>query len=461
MNLVILTLIIIFSFSCYLFGKSKILNTSRVSGKKFHSLPEYYGYYLAAWCGLPALIILFFWSFSELFLVKIFILADFKIDPLLDENKLNLIFSEIKAIAEKKFTGPIPENLIPYSEKFLSINRILELSKLAVILSAIIFSLTFGYLQILKNIKARESIEQVIKVLMFFCAAIAVFTTLGIVLSLLFESIKFFTSVSIFDFITGTNWAPGRAFVRDASVQTADVENVFGAVPLFWGTFFIAMIAMSVAVPIGLFSGIYMAEYSSRKLRKIIKPLIEILAGIPTVVYGFFAALTVGPFFRLIGENFGLDVSSESALAAGVVMGIMIIPYVSSLTDDVINAVPKSLREGSLAIGATKSETIKKVVLPAALPGIVGSILLAISRAIGETMIVVMAAGLAANLTFNPLEASTTITTQIVTILIGDQSFNNPKTQAAFALGITLFFFTLIINIIALNIVKKFREKYE
>jgi phosphate transport system permease protein len=296
---------------------------------------------------------------------------------------------------------------------------------------------------------------------MFSCAAIAVFTTLGIVLSLLFESIKFFTSVSIFDFITGTNWAPGRAFVRDASVQTADVENVFGAVPLFWGTFFIAMIAMSVAVPIGLFSGIYMAEYSSRKLRKIIKPLIEILAGIPTVVYGFFAALTVGPFFRLIGENFGLDVSSESALAAGVVMGIMIIPYVSSLTDDVINAVPKSLREGSLAIGATKSETIKKVVLPAALPGIVGSILLAISRAIGETMIVVMAAGLAANLTFNPLEASTTITTQIVTILIGDQSFNNPKTQAAFALGITLFFFTLIINIIALNIVKKFREKYE
>jgi len=453
MNLVILTLIVIFSFSCYFFGKSKVLNTSKVSGKKFHSLPEYYGYYLAAWCGIPALIILFFWSFSELFLVKIFILADFKIDPLLDENKLNLIFSEIKAIAEKKFTGPIPENLIPYSEKFLSINRILELSKLAVILSAIIFSLTFGYLQILKNIKARESIEQVIK--------IAVFTTLGIVLSLLFESIKFFTSVSIFDFITGTNWAPGRAFVRDASVQTADVENVFGAVPLFWGTFFIAMIAMSVAVPIGLFSGIYMAEYSSRKLRKIIKPLIEILAGIPTVVYGFFAALTVGPFFRLIGENFGLDVSSESALAAGVVMGIMIIPYVSSLTDDVINAVPKSLREGSLAIGATKSETIKKVVLPAALPGIVGSILLAISRAIGETMIVVMAAGLAANLTFNPLEASTTITTQIVTILIGDQSFNNPKTQAAFALGITLFFFTLIINIIALNIVKKFREKYE
>ncbi|MEK0419481.1 MAG: transporter, partial [Pseudomonadota bacterium] len=307
----------------------------------------------------------------------------------------------------------------------------------------------------------RESVEKVIRVVMFLCAAIAVFTTIGIVLSLLFESIKFFTAVSIFDFITGTNWAPGRAFVRDASVQTADVENVFGAVPLFWGTFFIAMIAMCVAVPIGLFSGIYMAEYASSKVRRVAKPLIEVLAGVPTVVYGFFAALTVGPFFRIIGEGIGLNISSESALAAGMVMGVMIIPYVSSLTDDVINAVPISLREGSYAMGATKSETIKKVVLPAALPGVVGSILLAISRAVGETMIVVMAAGLGANLTINPLEASTTITTQIVTILIGDQSFNNPKTQAAFALGITLFFFTLVINIIALNIVKKFREKYE
>jgi len=461
MNLTILSLIAVFSLSCYFFGKSKVLKQTKISGKKFHSLPEYYGYYLAAWCGLPALIILFFWSFSELYIVKVFILSDFRTDPSIDENKLNLIFSEIKSIAEKNFSGTIPQNLVPYAEKFLSLNKILELSKLAVIFSAIIFSLSFAYSQILKNIRARESVEKVIRVVMFLCAAIAVFTTLGIVLSLLFESIKFFTAVSIFDFIMGTNWAPGRAFVRDASVQTADVENVFGAVPLFWGTFFIAMIAMCVAVPIGLFSGIFMAEYASRKIRRIVKPLIEVLAGIPTVVYGFFAALTVGPFFRTIGEGIGLNVSSESALAAGMIMGVMIIPYVSSLTDDVINAVPISLREGSYAMGATKSETIKKVVLPAALPGIVGSILLAISRAVGETMIVVMAAGLGANLTINPLEASTTITTQIVTILIGDQSFNTPKTQAAFALGLTLFFFTLVINIIALNIVKKFREKYE
>jgi phosphate transport system permease protein len=461
MNVVILSLVFIFSLSCYFFGKSKVLKQTKISKKKFHSLPEYYGYYLAAWCGLPALIILFFWSLSELYVVKILILSDFRTDPTIDNNKLNLIFTQIKAIAENKFSGTIPQNLIPYAEKFLSINKILELSKLAAIFSAIIFSLSFAYSQILKNIKARESIEKVIKVVMFLCAAIAVFTTLGIVLSLLFESIKFFTAVSIFDFVTGTNWAPGRAFVRDASAQITDVENVFGAVPLFWGTFFIAMIAMCVAVPIGLLSGIYMAEYASAKVRRIAKPLIEVLAGIPTVVYGFFAALTVGPFFRAIGERVGLNVSSESALAAGMVMGVMIIPYVSSLTDDVINAVPRSLREGSYAMGATKSETIKKVVLPAALPGVVGSVLLAISRAVGETMIVVMAAGLGANLTINPLEASTTITAQIVTILVGDQSFNNPKTQAAFALGITLFFFTLVINIIALNIVKKFREKYE
>ena len=231
--------------------------------------------------------------------------------------------------------------------------------------------------------------------------------------------------------------------------------------PLFAGTAFIALIAMCVAVPIGLFSGIYLAEYASTKVRKYSKPIIEILAGIPTVVYGFFAALTVGPFFRTLGESLGLTVSSESALAAGLIMGVMIIPYISSLSDDVINSVPQSLREGSYAIGATKSETIKKVVIPAALPGIIGSILLAVSRAIGETMIVVMAAGLAANLTINPLESTTTITTQIVMILVGDQEFDSTKTQAAFALGLTLFIATLILNYIALRVVKKYREKYD
>ena len=299
----------------------------------------------------------------------------------------------------------------------------------------------------------------------FSSSVIAILTTLGIIFSLLFESIKFFSSINIFDFLFGTNWSPQKAFVRDASAITAEeyleIKDAFGSVPLFAGTAFIALIAMCVAVPIGLFSGIYLAEYASYKSRRTIKPIIEILAGIPTVVYGFFAALTVGPFFREFGESLGLNVSSESALAAGLVMGIMIIPYVSSLSDDVINAVPQSLREGSYAVGATKSETIKKVVFPAALPGIIGSILLAVSRAIGETMIVVMAAGLAANLTINPLESTTTVTTQIVMLLVGDQEFDSPKTQSAFALGLTLFLVTLVLNYIALRVVKKYREKYD
>ncbi|MDC0248118.1 phosphate ABC transporter permease subunit PstC, partial [Pelagibacteraceae bacterium] len=311
----------------------------------------------------------------------------------------------------------------------------------------------------------REDVEKIFKGLLFLCSLVAILTTVGIIFALLFESIKFFSVINVFDFLFGTSWSPQRAFVRDASTITAeeyaDLKNAFGSVPLFAGTAFIALIAMIVAVPIGLFSGIYMAEYANTKVRKYSKPIIEILAGIPTVVYGFFAALTVGPFFREIGEKFGLEVSSESALAAGLVMGVMIIPYISSLSDDVINAVPQSLRDGSYAIGATKSETIKRVVFLAALPGIVGSVLLAVSRAIGETMIVVMAAGLAANLTLNPLESTTTITTQIVMILVGDQEFDSPKTQSAFALGLTLFFATLVLNYIALRVVKKYREKYE
>ena len=249
--------------------------------------------------------------------------------------------------------------------------------------------------------------------------------------------------------------------MRDGQPDPELMKDAFGAVPLFAGTFFIAFIAMCVAIPVGLLSGIYLAEYATRKVRKYAKPIIEILAGIPTVVYGFFAALTVGPFVKEIGNSLGLEVSSESALAAGAVMGVMIIPFISSLSDDVISAVPQNLRDGSYAMGATKSETIKKVIFPAALPGIVGSILLAVSRAVGETMIVVMASGLAANLTANPLESTSTITAQIVVILIGDQQIGDPKTQAAYALGISLFVVTLFLNVIALTVVKKYREKYD
>ena len=253
------------------------------------------------------------------------------------------------------------------------------------------------------------------------------------------------------------DWRPQTA-IREDQVGSS---GAFGAVPLFAGTLLISSIAMLVAVPVGLMSAIYLSEYASSKMRAIAKPLLEVLAGIPTVVYGYFAALTVAPLFRGMGENIGLTVSSESALGAGVVMGIMIIPFISSLSDDVLNAVPQALREGSFGLGATHSETIRLVLLPAALPGIVGGILLAVSRAIGETMIVVMAAGLAANLTINPFEAVTTVTVQIVTLLVGDQEFDSAKTLAAFALGLLLFLTTLILNIIALRVVRRYREQYE
>ena len=265
------------------------------------------------------------------------------------------------------------------------------------------------------------------------------------------------TLVPVLDFLFGLQWSPQTA-LRAGQVGSS---GAFGIIPLFAGTMLITIIAMIVAVPIGLLAAIYMSEYATARLRGIAKPVLEILAGIPTVVYGFFAALTVAPMIRGFGENIGLDVSSESALAAGLVMGIMIIPFISSLSDDVMNAVPQSLRDGAFALGATKSETIRQVVLPSALPGIVGSILLAVSRAIGETMIVVMAAGLAANLTLNPLEAVTTVTVQMVTLLVGDQEFDSAKTLAAFALGLVLFVVTLILNIVAIKVVQRYRERYD
>ena len=382
-----------------------------------------------------------------------------------DKNEANLIYEKIKAIYAGTYFGDIDTILKESALSYAKFINLFTNSKIVLIFGIVIASVIYSLKKIKNNNKARDDVEVILKGLLFASSLIAILTTLGIIFSLLFESIKFFSVINIFDYLFGTNWSPQRAFVRDASAITAEeyeeLKDAFGFIPLIAGTSFIAFIAMLVAVPVGLFSGIYMAEYASLKVRRISKPIIEILAGIPTVVYGFFAALTVGPFFRQIGENLGLTVSSESALAAGLIMGIMIIPYVSSLSDDVINSVPQSLRDGSYAVGATKSETIKKVVIPAALPGIIGSVLLAVSRAIGETMIVVMAAGLAANLTINPLESTTTITTQIVMILVGDQEFDSPKTQSAFALGLTLFIATLVLNYIAQRAVKKYREKYD
>ena len=307
------------------------------------------------------------------------------------------------------------------------------------------------------GLRARPAVEWVLRALFAGCSLIAILATVGIVFSLVFEAARFFERVAPLEFLFGLQWSPQTAIRADQ----VGSSGAFGAVPVFAGTLLITAIAMAVAVPVGLFSAIYMSEYARERARTILKPLLEILAGVPTVVYGFFAALSVGPLIRALGERLGLDVASESALAAGLVMGVMIIPFVSSLSDDVISAVPHSLREGSLALGATPSETIRRVVLPAALPGIVGAVLLAVSRAVGETMIVVMAAGLAANLTANPFDAVTTVTVQIVTLLVGDQEFDSAKTLAAFALGLVLFLVTLALNVIALHVVRRYREQYD
>ena len=299
--------------------------------------------------------------------------------------------------------------------------------------------------------------DQLVRGLLLTCSAIAVLITIGIVFSLLFESIRFFEKVGFFELLFGLEWSPQTA-LREGQ---AGGSGSFGAIPLFLGTALISAIALGVSGPVGIYSAVYLAEYASNRQRSYIKPVLEILAGIPTVVYGFFAVIVVAPAIRTFGESIGLDVASESALAAGLVMGVMIIPLVSSISDDVISAVPNSLREGSLGLGATHSETVRKVVLPAALPGIAGGLLLAASRAIGETMIVVMASGLAANMTINPLEAVTTVTVQIVMLLTGDQEFDSAKTLAAFALGLMLFISTLCLNLFGNWIVNRYREQYD
>ncbi len=305
------------------------------------------------------------------------------------------------------------------------------------------------YSKVAHKFPARSLFEKLVMGLLIAGSAIAILTTVGIVASVLFESLAFFSEVNVFSFLFGTLWAP------------TGTPPSFGFLPLLVGTFLITAIAVVIATPLGLLSAIYMAEYASPRVRSFAKPMLEILAGIPTVVLGFFAALTVAPLIRNVGQGIGLNVASESALAAGIVMGMMIVPLISSLSDDIINAVPQSLRDGSYAMGATKSETIKRVVLPAALAGIVSAIMLAISRAVGETMIVVMAAGLAANLSFNPLDAVSTITVQIATLLVGDQEFDSAKTLSAFALGLVLFLFTLVLNYVALRTVQKYRQQYD
>lgn len=427
-------------------------------GIRAHSLPGYHGWYVALWLGVPALIFLAVWAVVSPGLVEQSVLASPAAQILpASEIERAAILGEARALAEGSLSAafnPEAQDLVPaYREAsgFYSVIGTVATLLLAFACGA------FAFLRVRPDFRARNRVERVVMWVLLIASLIAILTTVGIVASLLFETIRFFDRISPLEFIFGTQWSP-------TSTTFSDDPGSFGAIPLFWGTILIgAIIAMIVAIPLGLMSAVYLTQYAPARVRSVMKPVLEILAGVPTVVYGYFAALTVAPAVRDFAVNvLGISsASSESAMAAGVVMGVMIIPFVSSMADDSLAAVPGAMRDGSLAMGATNSETIKRVLIPAALPGIVGGVLLAVSRAIGETMIVVMAAGLAANLTANPFESVTTVTVQIVQLLTGDQEFDSSKTLAAFALGLVLFIVTLLLNIIALGVVKRFREAYE
>ena len=427
-----------------------------------HSLPSYHGLLASSAVLLPMLLVLLAGAPLVSWLAETRAMQLFPAELTADAFQRSAALRDVVNMVAGQHSGDVSPELQKAADMFASANwnGMLAVFGTGVLMALAAFA--WCWVHISPEFRARNRFERLVNLALMACAGVAVLTTFGIVLSVLGETYRFFFDPaitgkpSVAEFLFGLNWSPQSALRAD---QGASVGS-FGFVPLLVGTLLITTIAISVAGPLGLMSAIYLSEYAGPRLRAIVKPALEILAGIPTVVLGFFAALTVAPFIRGWGQSLGLTVSSESALAAGLVMGMMIIPFISSLSDDVINAVPQAMRDGSYGLGATKSETIRKVVLPAALPGIVSAFMLAISRAIGETMIVVMAAGLAANLTFNPLAAVTTITVQIATILVGDQEFNSAKTLAAFALGFALFFITLLLNFIALRVVNRYRERY-
>ncbi len=463
MNLSLLLLVIVvMMLLAFQLGRQRAI---RVVGgynhiRHLHSLPAYYGYYAALWVGIPALLLVLLWIGLQDRVITMLVIEQLppSLTATLSDGHLSLLINDIKNLATGNITsGQVNAEMQAAADYYHQLQSLAAIGLWSFVFAIAGLGMGFAWYRTRPAFRARNRVESILLLIMILFSSLAILTTLGIVLSVLFESIQFFQKISWTEFFFGIQWSPQIALRADQ----VGASGSFGAIPLFTGTILISGIAMLVAVPIGLLSAIYLSEYASKRVRAIAKPVLEILAGIPTVVYGFFAALTVAPLIRDWGETIGLTVASESALAAGLVMGIMIIPFVSSLSDDVINAVPQSMRDGSYALGATQSETVRRVIFPAALPGIVGGVLLAISRAIGETMIVVMAAGLAANLTANPLESVTTVTVQIVTLITGDQEFDSAKTLAAFALGLTLFVVTLMLNVIALHIVRKYREQYE
>ena len=453
----LLFLVFAFGLIAWFVGRARAASFINADTPIINSLPNYHGWFSCLWAIIPPIIFLIIWSNISPALVTDMVLANPEAASITaDTFSRSAILSEARAVANGSNQALFQEGsekLVPlYAEAQSYYNSIALVATILLIFAGG----AFAYTRLKPNFRARSKVEKIVMLGLLLASLIAVLTTVGIVASLIFEAYRFVTLVSPIEFLFGTNWNP-----RDDIV--AGEDNGYGAIPLFWGTIFIgAIIAMIVAIPFGLMSAIFLTQYSSPRFRSIMKPVLEILAGVPTVVYGYFAALTVAPAVRDFAVMVGFsNAASDNAMAAGIVMGIMIIPLVASMADDSIAAVPGAMRDGSLAMGATKSETIKKILLPAALPGVVGGILLAVSRAIGETMIVVMAAGYAANLTANPFASITTVTVQIVALLTGDQDFGSPHTLAAFALGLVLFVVTLLLNLVALRVVKKYREAYE
>ncbi|MBV2185974.1 MAG: phosphate ABC transporter permease subunit PstC [Rhizobium sp.] len=486
MNVGIIILVVaVLAVLGYVLGRRRALMLAAARGKKLHSLPGYYGQTVALFAAIPALLVLIAWLLVQPLLIESRVSGMIPDSAIPDGGARSLVMADVRRIAEGldavlakgrldesqlsdmradatnvralladvgvALGGDVPAEVLEaakvYRQDTKTGNTLLTVLVLAMSVGLGLWS----YRRISPVMRARNVSENFVRLLLIAASTVAILTTIGIVASLVFETYSFFKMYPAAEFFFSTVWNPQ---FRGGSE--------LGILPLLWGTFYISLVALIVAVPLGLMIAIYLAEYAGPTARSFIKPAIEVLAGIPTIVYGIFALVTLGPFLRdWIAEPFGLGSSSSSVLTAGIVMGIMIIPFVSSLSDDIINAVPQALRDGAYALGATQSETIKQVVLPAALPGIVGAILLAASRAIGETMIVVLGAGATAKLSLNPFEAMTTVTVKIVSQLTGDTEFASPETLVAFALGLTLFVLTLGLNVLALYIVRKYREQYE
>lgn len=466
--------VIIIAAIGYVLGRR--IAVGKVSGdiRKLHSLPGYYGQMVFLFAAIPSLLVLLVWLFVQPLVINqsisaalpeadrtnslmmldirrtsdgLGIMAARGIPLPADASGVRAALGQVGVALGSDVSPPVYEA----ARKYQSMSHDSAFGMTIVVLLLALAGLGYAIMRITPDYRARNVTENFIRVLLIGASSVAILTTVGIVLSLVFETISFFRLYPIQDFFLSLTWNPRFGGGSDLSIW-----------PLLWGTLYISFIALVVSVPVGIFAAIYLAEYASKRVRSVVKPLLEVLAGIPTIVYGLFALVTVGPALRdWFAEPMGLGSSSSSVMTAGLVMGIMLIPFVSSLSDDIINSVPQSLRDGSYGIGATRSETIKQVILPAALPGIVGASLLAASRAIGETMIVVMGAGAAAKMSMNPFEAMTTVTVKIVSQLTGDTEFNSPETLVAFALGLTLFVFTLGLNILALYIVRKYREQYE